>query len=216
MGRWIAATFGAAFGAGTAAVLVACGVDAWIETTKPTRIPGAKTTYQVDAVVPRGPYLDVLLRRADDRIRFFFPDTETCRAVLQTQALVDWSPLGTIGTVSSPIGECTVVGIGSLAAWRDRRGRATSEPVPQARTTFEVVWEDEAYALARGRFPFLNLIGWAGGYDTVALIPKTEACRELLARGVGSIRFRSSGDEPYLFPTDKGPCPLEAILQPLR
>ena len=69
-------------------------------------------------------------------------------------------------------------------------------------------------ALARGRFPLVGYVGWTGGDDTVAVIPVTEECQEVIDREVSSIEYRSSGPTPLTLLTSNGRCALLGLAHP--
>jgi hypothetical protein len=182
---------------------------------QPARFPGSSTTYQVTFVAARGPYLDAVIERPDSSLRFFFPASDACRRVVRVEAVVDYAATSTLGTVKNAHGACVSVGIGSLRAWRDRRPRQSKQVLPRGNAEFRSVYEDSEITLVRGRFPYANQIGWAGGWDTLAALPRNEACDALVARGSASIEFRVAGPDPYRLVTGKGGCTIEAFLKPL-
>ena len=53
-----------------------------------------------------------------------------------------------------------------------------------------------------------------GGFDTVAVIPRTPACQPLLAKGRASIEFRVAGPEPYRLVSGEGFCPIDGFIRP--
>ncbi len=178
-------------------------------------LPGSVRDHQVVFVAERGAYLDAVLERSDSTLRFFFPSDETCREVLRKQAWVEYVNLGTLGEVRRADLTCTPVGIASLEAWRSRRGRRLEGPLPRSPVNFRVVYQDEEYVLARGRFPLASRIGWSGGEDTLALIPRTSACAPIIARGAGSMEFRVAGRDPFILVSAEGRCPIEGFVWPL-
>jgi hypothetical protein len=189
------------------AILVLCGCAAGL--------PGSAREHLVVYVTQRGAYLDAVLERSDATLRFFFPADETCREALRKETWVEYVNLGTLGEVRAADLTCTPVGIASLEAWRSRRGRRLEGPLPRSPVSFRVVYQDEEYVLARGRFPLANRIGWSGGEDTLALIPRTAACAPVIARGTGSMEFRVAGRDPFILVSAAGRCPIEGFVRPL-
>ena len=178
-------------------------------------LPGSVREHQVVFAVERGAYLDAVLERHDSTLRFFFPADETCREVLRKEAWVEYVNLGTLGEVRRADLTCTPVGIASLEAWRGRRGRRLEGPLPRSPVNFRVVYQDEDYVLARGRFPLASRIGWSGGEDTLALIPRTSACAPVIARGTGSMEFRVAGPDPFILVSAEGRCPIGGFVRHL-
>ena len=178
-------------------------------------LPGEARDRRVVFVAQRGDYLDAVLEHRDASLRFFFPDDETCREVLRRDAWVEYVNLGPLGEVRREDLVCTPVGIASLEAWRSRRGRREEGPLPRSPVNFRVVYEDEDYVLARGRFPLASRIGWSGGEDTLALIPRNAACAPVIARGRGSMEFRVAGRDPFILVSREGRCAIQGFVRPL-
>jgi hypothetical protein len=182
---------------------------------EPSTFPGSSTTYQVTFVTPRGPYLDAVIERQGSSLRLFFPANDTCRRVVRVEAVVEYVATSVPGTVRNTQEECDAVGIGSLRFWRDRRPRQSRQVIPRGNAEFRSVYQDSELTLVRGRFPYANQVGWAGGWDTLAALPRNAACDALVARGSASIEFRHAGPEPYRLVTGEGRCTIEAFLRPL-
>ena len=180
------------------------------------RLPGARTAVEVTNVTARGAYLDAVLLAETFRLRFFFPANEVCERVLRAEDIAEYRSRGPLGQLQSGELICEPVGIASLAAWRDRRPRRSGSPVPRATARFEVIWADEEITLVRGRFPLAGQIGWTGGDDSIAVIPRTEACRDPIARGVASLEFYRRGPKVYELVSDAGLCPVIGFVLPLR
>lgn len=192
-----------------------CGGPAGPRAELPARLPGSSTSYRVEASVERGDYLDVLLARPGQTLRFFFPADAACRAVLRPEAEVAYRSVSLLGRVSSADGECDSVGIGSLRVWRDRRPRQSRDVLPSGNAVYRRVYRDADLTLVRGRFPTANQIGWAGGWDSLAALPRSPACDALADRGNASVEFRVAGPEPYRLTSGGEPCPIDAFLKPL-
>jgi len=182
---------------------------------QPSGLPGVSTAYQVTLVVPRGPYLDAMLEREGSSLRLFFPASDACRRVVRVEAMVEYVATSVPGTVKNTQEECDAVGIGSLRFWRDRRPRQSKQVIPRGNAEFRRVYQDSELTLVRGRFPYANQIGWAGGWDTIAALPRNAACDALVARGSASLEFRHAGPEAYRLVTGEGRCTIEAFLRPL-
>jgi hypothetical protein len=182
---------------------------------QPSRFPGASTAYQVTFVVARGSYLDAVIERQGSSLRLFFAANDACRRVVRVEAVVEYKATSVPGKVKNAQEECDAVGIGSLRFWRDRRPRQSKRVIPRGNAEFRSVYQDSDLTLVRGRFPYANQIGWAGGWDTLAALPRNAACDALVARGSASIEFRVAGPEPYRLVTGEGRCTIEAFLRPL-
>ena len=174
-------------------------------------IPGARTPFSVQRATPRGGYLDVLLTRDGLDTRVFTPDDEPCRTLLTVGAAFVQPDLETGGKITGPGISCELAGIGSLE--QHRQPRPTGFFSPRGQATLKVVYVDEEVILARGRFPLTSLVGWAGGGDSVAVLPNTKTCRDRAAGGVATLEWRPSGD-PLLLVGDE-PCPLLGLVRPL-
>lgn len=180
-------------------------------------IPGASEKYTVEAVIQRGPYLDAVLSRRDGNVRFFFPaDAQDCRALIRSESAVDYVSLGSLGLVKGGDGlRCEPVGVGSLDWWRRRRGRPTAPPLPRGTARYQLSYRDAEVAMVRGRFPLTGLVNWAGGQDTIAVLPETEICRRLYEQGEATIEYRASGPEPLRLLSGDSGCPIIGLIQPI-
>jgi hypothetical protein len=183
----------------------------------------------VTDVIERGDYLDVALvgggggeyaggrvARRGLALRFFFPREPTCQGVLVPETDVEYVEGGPLGRVRSANGECEPVGIASLKAWRDRRPRPPQDRlrIPRSQAVFKPLYRDEQLVLVRGRFPLANRIGWVGGDDTIAAIPRRPECENVLERGVASLEYRVVGEDPLRLIEDKGYCPIIGLIYP--
>ena len=79
---------------------------------------------------------------------------------------------------------------------------------------FQVIFQDEAVILARGRFPLASTLGWTGSSDTVAVFPNTELCSVPLGRGVASMEYRTAGRYTLTLVSSGGQCPFHGLIQP--
>ena len=182
---------------------------------EPSGLPGVSTAYQVTLVVPRGPYLDAVLERESSHLRLFFPADDVCRRVVRVEAMLEYTATSVPGTVKNAQEDCDAVGIGSLRFWRDRRPRQSRQVIPRGNAEFRKVYQDSELTFVRGRFPYANQVGWAGGWDTLAALPRNAACDGLVARGSASIEFRHAGPEAFRLVTGQGRCTIEGFLRPL-
>jgi hypothetical protein len=168
-------------------------------------------------VTERGGYIDAGILTGTTSLRFFFPADEVCRAILREEARVLYVRRGPMGAVENDAGDsCSPVGIASLREWRDRQPRPRrDEPLPRARIDFRVTYKDDDLVFARGRWPLANQIGWAGGEDTIALLPNSEGCAGPIESGVGTMQFQSTGRVPFRI-VGRADCPIVGFVQPLR
>jgi hypothetical protein len=178
-------------------------------------VPGTSDLVKVQSVVQRSVYLDAVL--VGDRMsgRFFFPAAGECLRLLEAQASVTYRRVGAWGEVSDADGHCEAVGIGGLGWWRDqqRKPRALGKMRKPAR--FQVIYTDEDYALARGDFPLAGAVRWPLSQDTIAVIPRNEACRQPLERGAAAMEYRASGPEALVLISPDGICEIEGFVQPV-
>jgi hypothetical protein len=191
-------------------------------------LPGAATPARVTDVVERGDYLDASIEgtgsdhaggrvsRRGLALRFFFPRESTCQGVLVPETDVEYVQGGRLGRVRSANGTCDPVGVASLRAWRDRRPRSRRDRlgVPRAQAVFTPIFRDEQLVLVRGRFPLANRLGWIGGEDVIAAIPRRPECENVLERGVGSLEFRVVGEDPLRLIQGTGFCPVIGLIHP--
>ncbi len=178
-------------------------------------IPGTSDLVKVQSVAQRSVYLDAVL--VGDRMsgRFFFPASGDCPRLLEAQASVQYRRVGAWGEVSDADGHCEAVGIGGLGWWRDqnRKQRALGKKRKPAR--FQVIFTDEAYAFARGDFPLAGAVRWPLAQDTIAVIPRSEACRQPLERGEAAMEYRTNGPEALVLISPDGICEIEGFVQPV-
>jgi hypothetical protein len=172
------------------------------------------TTWVVNSVVERGPYLDVTISSGGSTMRYFTPTSETCRNLLRVEQPVSYVSLGQMGQFGTGDVVCVPAGIGSLREWRDSRPRPRVPPLPSGQANYRLDYEDKDVAMLRGRFPLLYLIGFAGLGDSIVVLPKTPECLPLLSRDVATIEFRDAGPAPYVIYAGEQRCPVLGLVQP--
>ena len=77
-----------------------------------------------------------------------------------------------------------------------------------------VVFEDEEVMLLRGRFLLASRIGWAGGRDSVAVVPNVSRCQLAAEGGVASMEFRPAGRNTLSLVSREGPCRIVGLIIP--
>jgi hypothetical protein len=175
----------------------------------------ATSQFRIESVVRRGPFLDARMSRGDREIRFFFPsEDESCRRVVRTEQHVEYVSTGVLGRMRAGDASCDPVGIGSLDWWGRRGGRREAPPVPRATARFQPFYGDDEVLMVRGRFPLTNLVNWGGGFDTIAVLPRNEACQRLLERGEATIEHRAAGRVPLRLVSSGESCVIEGLVQP--
>lgn len=189
--------------------------------------PGTRSSYRVESVEELGPFLAARLSWSEPRLgplsevssnarlSLLFPAEPACRRALEPGALVDYLPSGFEGTIARGDDRCRSVGIFDLAEWRDRLPQArTRSPVPRQQANFQWLRDLGELALVRGRFPLTGLVGFAAGYDALALLPTAGSCRALAEAGVASIEFRAGGPVALALVGDGERCPVHGLARP--
>ncbi len=189
--------------------------------------PGTRSAYRVESVEELGPLLAARLLwseprldpltdfSSDARLSLLFPGDDGCRRVLEPGATVAFAPAGFEGTLWRGDDACRSVGIFDLAEWRDRLPQArTQSPVPRRQATFRWLRDAGELALVRGRFPLSGLVGFAGGYDCLALLTTAGSCRALAEGGVASIEFRAGGPDALALVGQGERCPIRGFARP--
>ncbi len=199
----------------TFGLLQGCSSDLGPRTETPSRVPGVSTSYQVSAVAERGEYLDAVLERPGSILRFFFPASEVCRVVVRVESQVAYKTVSVLGTVENEAGVCQSVGIGSLRTWRERRPRQSKKVLPRGSARYRMVYQDDGLTLLRGRFPYANQIGWVGGWDSLAAVPRNDACDRMAERKDATLEYRHAGPDPYRLGTGDNLCVILAFIKPL-
>ncbi len=198
---------------GIAAAFALCGTPQ--QTAFQLGLPGSGIAMSVASVVPRGPYLETTLRAPGLELVSYAPANADCREVLARELEVEFRSGGTGGSFERAGLHCDAAGIGSLDEWRKRRPRPqTKSPVPSAAARFELIYEDEQIALARGRFPLAGLLGWMGGDDSVAAIPNIPICQAPLRSGNATLQYFPAGRNVLALSAPEGLCPIAGLLVP--
>jgi hypothetical protein len=176
---------------------------------------GFDTELVVTRVEPRGGYLDATLRGDAGTIRLFVPPTEECRRVLAPEASVAFESVGA-GRVTRDGARCEASGFGPVEELSRRRPDPTvaSTAIPREQADWEIVHQDADVSFLRGRFPLSGLVGWAGADDTIAVVSSAPHCREIAARGVGSLEYRPRGEDTLALVGREGLCRVEALIRP--
>ena len=183
--------------------------------SRPPSVPGTARPVEVQSVVERSEYLDAVLVGESFSGRRFFPRTGDCPRLLVAGEQRQFRNSGPWGRVDDDEGSCNAVGIGALAHWRNQHRTPRNLSNRRAPARFRVVFTDQEYALARGRFPLATAVFWSMVQDTIAVIPRSVACSEPLERGHASMEYRRSGPEALVLISTLGTCPIEGLVTPL-
>jgi hypothetical protein len=181
--------------------------------------PLASTRMGLLSVDRLGPYLAVEVRDRGAVLTFYAPAAdEACAQLLRPEATVTRRRHGHFGRFEDGKLRCELVGVGSLAAWRDRRprDRRGGSVVPRAAVRFREIGREAEVVLVRGRFPLAARVGVPSGFDLVGFLPRVDACAPLLASGVGTMEFRAAGRDAIRLVGEAGaPCPVLGFAMPL-
>ena len=185
-------------------------------------VPGSSPSYRVAEVSRIGPLIQARLEwtssmasiSSDAKITLLFPTGEVCDRLLVVGTETEYLARGITGTVRVGEETCDSVGIASPREWRDRRPRHSGAPLPRAQATYRIVLRDGDTVILRGRFPLASRIGWAGGEDTLALMPTTGKCSSLLDKTVASMEFRPGGRIALALVSSDGLCGLLGFARP--
>jgi hypothetical protein len=187
--------------------------EAAAELGLPTPVPA-----EVRLIAERDGYLDVAVDTRRSDLRFFFPASDACRAVVSGAGEASYSSQGgPYGRLSRGDASCEPVGLLALPAWQQRRPRQTTRggsPVPRATAEYRIVYTDEDVFFARGRFPLASKVGWAGGWDTLAIFPNTPVCEGLLDKRRASMEYRDAGKQPLVLLDAGQLCPFLGFAMP--
>jgi hypothetical protein len=186
--------------------------------TEPERAPQARTLVRISEVATVGPYLDATLSGQRFSLRFLFPRSEDCLALIRSGAELPYLRIGTLGSVvDEEKRRCEPIGIASLGEWRDYLPRERPpDRTPRVQVEFHTIFEGEDLVLVRGRFPLALEIRWAAAMDTVAMLPAGPACDEALQLGKATMEYHAKGPEPFLIVGEEGGCPILGFAGPLQ
>jgi hypothetical protein len=177
--------------------------------------PFGATDLSVNAVSVQGPYLLADVSGRKEQLRLMAPITPACTSVLQPEGRVRYRKSGVFGRVERDGETCDPVGIASLEQWRNRQPRRRSaQMVPRATARFSPLAETETHLLVRGRFPLASRVNIPAGFDLVALLPASDVCRAVVARGQASIEFRPAGRDPFRLLSGSDACVIEGFAMP--
>lgn len=191
---------------------LACTTDEFLSQA---RIPGSQTHAIVTLLAERGDYLDTQVETGTKTYRFFLPDSEECRALVDAKMGVDYQQLGVFGRLTSGEFRCDPIGVLSLRAWRDQRPQSGNrrETIPRAQANWKEIYRDADMVILRGRFPLVSYIGISGGADTLVAVPIEPLCNSVVDKGVGSMEFRVSGKNVLSLVAPDGLCPVLGVIR---
>jgi hypothetical protein len=191
----------------------ACTIDSAIAGAG---VPGTTQRATISDVTVRFEYIDAFVSAGGFRYRFFFPDREPCRSIINDPEGVAFVWLGPLGRITKGDERCSPVGVLSLREWRNRGPRRSREPLPRGQAVlFEELWRDDDMVIVRGRFPLAGLANWAGGHDTIGILPVADQCQRFLTGGRASMEFRASGRYPLVLLDGNSRCPILGFALPL-
>ncbi len=169
------------------------------------------TDSYVSTSTSRGPYIDATLVLPSGDWRFLFPQSAACAEMLLPEAPVSYLRRGHFGRVRGYDGAlCDPVGIGTLQRWR--RSRRPGEMRPSSPARFQIIHEDTAVLLLRGRFAVASRLGIPNTFDVVAMVANDEVCAAVARSGVATLVFWTSGSRVLQL----GACPVLAVAMPPR
>jgi hypothetical protein len=168
--------------------------------------PLGETDLSVRSVEVHGSYLVADLAGRREEMQFIAPANDVCGALLRPETRLVYAKSGVFGRVTAGDRACDLIGVASLAAWRDRQARPRAGMVPSGTALYSELFRDDRVLLLRGRFPTVGRVGIPAGYDLVAFVPNDATCREAAARGRSSIEFRIAGPDPFRLMVGDTPC----------
>jgi hypothetical protein len=182
------------------------------------RPPQARSLVRISEVATVGPYLNATLSGQRFSLRFFFPQSEHCLALIRSGAEQRYLRIGSLGSVvDQEKRRCEPIGVASLREWRDYLPRRRpAHLTPRVQVEFHTLFEGEELVLVRGRFPLALEIRWAAAMDTVAMLPADPSCDEARQRGTATMEYHADGPEPFLLVGDEGSCPILGFAAPLE
>ena len=180
--------------------------------------PFASSEVSILRLDRHGPYLFVEFRSGRALITILAPAAdEACARMLRPEASLVYRRAGHFGRFERDGEACDPVGVGSLAAWRDRqpRGASGGSPLPRRPARFREIARDEAVVLVRGRFPLAGRVGVPNGHDVVAALPNEAVCVRAIESGTASLEFVPTGRQALRLVGERAPCPVLALAIPL-
>ena len=198
--------------------LLVLGCAAARPPVEPERTSPSRSRVRVSEVATIGPYLDATLSSPRLALRFFFPRSADCLAMIRPGAELRYLRVGSLGTaVDGEKRRCEPIGVASLREWRDREPRRRpSHLAPRVQVEFHTIFEGEDLVLVRGRFPLAHEIRWPAAMDTVAVLPAGPACDEALRSGKATMEYRATGPDPFLLLGEEGGCRVLGFAGPLE
>jgi hypothetical protein len=151
-------------------------------------------------------------------MRFYFAPGGSCRDLIRNGAAALYLPEGRFGSLAAGPGQrrCEPVGVGDLAAWRDRLPVRRSRYLqPREVARFRAAGRADGVILARGNFALALELRIPSPNDIVAVLPDEPACRSLLEAGSGMLEFQSAGPTPLVLRGTGGSCALLGLALPL-
>lgn len=179
--------------------------------------PFASTRVALLSVESLGPFLVAQFRNRGAVLTFYAPATDPgCAQLLRPEASVTYRKHGNFGRFEDGDLRCDPIGVGSLAAWRDRRPRDTrrGSMVPRAQATFREMGREGDVAWVRGRFPLASRVGVPAGFDLIAFLPIAPECERALASGAASMEFVPAGRTAIRLVGPSAPCPVLGFAMP--
>jgi len=185
---------------------------------EPERPSQARSLVRLSEVAAIGPYLDATLSNPRFSLRFFFPRSEDCQALIRSGEDRRYLPIGSLGSVvDEEKRRCEAIGVASLREWRDDQPRRRSPHLtPRVQVAFRTIFEGENLVLVRGRFPLALEIRWPAAMDTVVMLPAGPVCDEARQRGKATMEYHATGPEPFLLVGEESRCPILGFAGPLE
>ncbi len=200
---------------------VAAGCDATRRTARSVEQglnPFAASEVSILRLDRHGPYLVAEFRSGRALLTMLAPASdETCARMLRPEASLVYRKHGNFGRFEHDGDHCDPVGVGSLAAWRDRQPRGASGGglIPRRTARFREIGRDESVVLVRGRFPLAGRVGVPNGQDVVALLPNEPVCARSIETGTASLEFFPTGRQALRLVGERASCPVLALALPL-
>jgi hypothetical protein len=196
--------------------LLACAPA--LQKSEPEPPPRPRSLVTLSEVAVIGPYLGATLTNERFSLRFFFPQSPDCQALIRSEAQVRYLRMGSFGTV---VGEerrrCEPVGVGSLREWRDQQPRRRDRHfTPRVHVDFRTFFEAEDLLLLRGRFPLAMEIRWPAAMDSVVMLPAEPTCDEVRQRGEATMEYHDTGPVPFVLVEAGQRCPILGFAVPIE